>query len=272
MDMERCLDHSHMLKDYIKPLITGALVALIVIVVALMAIFDSPVKFPNKLKTIELFGYIKSTSTPPSVTPTLMPTSQPSQTPLASSAAKLATPSGTPTPTPGRISYSTAPKMKIDKNKQYSATLKTSVGDITISLNASQTPITVNNFVQLSKDGFYNNTVFHRVIKGFMIQGGDPKGDGTGGPGYKFDDEPFTGEYTRGTIAMANSGPNTNGSQFFIIHRDYSLAKNYVIFGKVTSGLETVDKIANASVTTSNSGEQSKPVTPVKVLSVTINE
>ena len=105
-----------------------------------------------------------------------------------------------------------------------------------------------------------------------MIQGGDPKGDGTGGPGYKFDDEPFTGEYVRGTIAMANAGPNTNGSQFFIMHSDNPLPKNYVIFGKVTSGMEVVDKIAESPVQPSSSGEMSTPVTPVKILTIDIKE
>jgi cyclophilin family peptidyl-prolyl cis-trans isomerase len=137
-------------------------------------------------------------------------------------------------------------------------------------LNTNQTPKTVNNFVTLAKKGFYNNTIFHRIIKGFMIQGGDPKGDGTGGPGYKFDDEPFAGEYTRGIIAMANAGPNTNGSQFFIMHNDNPLPKNYVIFGKVTAGLEVVDAIAEAPVEPSFSGEMSTPVTPVKILSIDV--
>lgn len=162
--------------------------------------------------------------------------------------------------------------MEIDSAKNYQATLKTSAGDIVVALNAKATPITVNNFVTLAKKNFYNNTIFHRVLKGFMIQGGDPKGDGTGGPGYTFADEPFQGEYTRGTIAMANAGPNTNGSQFFIMHADYALPKNYVIFGKVTSGLEVVDKIAEAPVTMSRSGEPSTPITPVTVTSVTIEE
>ncbi len=163
--------------------------------------------------------------------------------------------------------------MIIDENKSYQAILKTTAGDITISLNAKQTPITVNNFVALSKKNFYDNTIFHRVINGFMIQGGDPKGNGTGDPGYKFADEPFEGEYVRGTVAMANSGPNTNGSQFFIMHKDNSLPKNYVIFGKVTSGLETVDKIAEAPVKPNPlSGENSVPVSPVTVKSVVIVE
>ena len=163
------------------------------------------------------------------------------------------------------------PKLLIDKTKKYSAILHTEKGDITIILNADETPITVNNFVTLAKKGFYNNTIFHRVIKGFMIQGGDPKGDGTGGPGYTFADEPFTGEYTRGTIAMANAGPNTNGSQFFIMHQDNGLPKNYVIFGKVMAGLSVVDAIAEAPVKASPSGEMSTPVIPVKILSIDIN-
>jgi cyclophilin family peptidyl-prolyl cis-trans isomerase len=161
---------------------------------------------------------------------------------------------------------------KTNKAKILTAILHTEKGDITITLNSNQTPKTVANFVTLAKKGFYNGTIFHRIIKGFMIQGGDPKGDGTGGPGYKFDDEPFTGEYTRGTIAMANAGPNTNGSQFFIMHADYPLPKNYVIFGKVTKGIEVVDAIAESEVRTSFSGENSTPVSPTKILSVVIQE
>lgn len=159
-----------------------------------------------------------------------------------------------------------------NKSKHYTALIKTSAGIIEISLFADKTPITVNNFVSLAKKEFYNNTIFHRVIKGFMIQGGDPKGDGTGGPGYQFDDEPFEGEYIRGTVAMANAGPNTNGSQFFIIHQDNPLPKNYVIFGKVIKGIETVDKIAESKVETNEGGEFSKPTVPVKIISVTIKE
>ncbi|MDP1846138.1 MAG: peptidylprolyl isomerase [Candidatus Moranbacteria bacterium] len=164
------------------------------------------------------------------------------------------------------------PAMQIDQNKTYSAVLKTTEGEITIGLDAKKTPLTVNNFVSLAKEGFYNGTIFHRVIKDFTIQGGDPNGDGTGGPGYKFADEPFDGEYTRGTVAMANSGPNTNGSQFFIIHKDYDLPKSYVIFGHVSKGMDAVDKIAEAEVTMNNSMEKSKPVSPVKIDSVEITE
>ena len=162
------------------------------------------------------------------------------------------------------------PEMQIDVNKSYSALLQTSAGDIEIALNAKETPITVNNFVYLSKAGFYDDTIFHRVIRGFMIQGGDPEGTGRGGPGYRFEDEFFSGDYTRGTVAMANAGPDTNGSQFFIMHADYGLPSDYVIFGSVTKGLEVVDKIATTE--TLDSGEGSTPVKPVTVDSVTIVE
>lgn len=158
------------------------------------------------------------------------------------------------------------------KYPSYTAILHTTAGDITLALKVTETPKTVENFVTLAKKNFYTGVIFHRVIKGFMIQGGDPKGDGTGGPGYSFDDEPFTGEYARGTLAMANAGPNTNGSQFFIMHKDYQLPKNYVIFGKVIKGIEVVDAIANAPVKQNASGELSRPVQPVTIRSVDIIE
>ena len=164
------------------------------------------------------------------------------------------------------------PQMQIDKNKKYTVLFSTTEGKITIELFADKTPITVNNFVYLARNKFYDKTIFHRVIKSFMIQGGDPKGDGTGGPGYKFDDEPFAGEYLRGIVAMANAGPNTNGSQFFIMHQDYPLSKNYVIFGKVVEGMEVVDRIADSEVKANVFGEVSTPVNPVKVESVEITE
>jgi cyclophilin family peptidyl-prolyl cis-trans isomerase len=176
----------------------------------------------------------------------------------------------TPTTVPTEIIKKGPYPMEIDVKKTYEAILKTSVGDITIALTASATPVTVNNFVALSRKSLYNNTIFHRVINGFMIQGGDPNGNGTGGPGYTFADEPFTGEYTRGTVAMANAGPNTNGSQFFIMHKDYGLPKNYVIFGKVINGIDVVDTIATAP--TQPGGEGSTPVNPIKVESIQIVE
>jgi len=164
------------------------------------------------------------------------------------------------------------PPMQIDPNKKYQAILATDLGEITIDLFADKTPITVNNFVYLTKKGFYDGTIFHRVIENFMIQGGDPKGNGTGGPGYKFDDEPFKGKYERGVVAMANSGPNTNGSQFFILHQDYALPPSYVIFGEVSQGIEVVDQIATAPTAASSTGEPSKPVAPVNVVKAKIIE
>jgi len=162
------------------------------------------------------------------------------------------------------------PEMQIVSKKTYTAVLSTTYGDITLKFFADKTPITVNNFVYLAEKGFYDNTIFHRVIKGFMIQGGDPEGTGSGGPGYRFNDEPFDGEYKKGTIAMANAGPNTNGSQFFIMHEDFDLPKNYVIFGEVTKGMDVVDKIATAPVTASAMGENSKPAEPVAIKTVEI--
>ncbi len=172
-------------------------------------------------------------------------------------------------PVTKKTMYSYPPVMSIDAKKEYSATLVTSKGDIVIALNAKETPATVNNFVFLAREKFYDGTIFHRTIPGFMIQGGDPEGTGMGGPGYKFPDEEFAGEYKRGTVAMANAGPDTNGSQFFIMHKDAPLPPNYVIFGQVVSGLEAVDAIATAP--TKPGGEGSSPVTPVVVESVTIS-
>lgn len=163
------------------------------------------------------------------------------------------------------------PPMIIDSNKKYSAVVTTNKGKFTIELFTKETPVAANNFVALSKKGFYNNTIFHRIIKDFMIQGGDPRGDGTGGPGYTFADEKITRDYKRGIIAMANRGPDTNGSQFFIIHKDYDLPKNYVIFGQVTNGMETVDKIAEVKVEDNGRGEESKPSETVKIDTIEIS-
>ncbi len=143
------------------------------------------------------------------------------------------------------MQYDSPPDLSIDLDGDYSATLHTTLGDIAIEFFAADAPLAVNNFVFLAGDGFYDGVVFHRVIPGFMIQGGDPTGTGRGGPGYKFRDElDAASGYSRGTMAMANAGPNTNGSQFFIMHADYALPRNYTIFGKVTSGMEVVDAIA----------------------------
>ncbi len=164
--------------------------------------------------------------------------------------------------------YDSAPDLIIDLDKTYSATLDTSHGPIEIDLDAARSPLAVNNFVFLAKDGYYDGVIFHRVIENFMIQGGDPTGTGRGGPGYRFRDElDGEGSYTRGTVAMANAGPNTNGSQFFICHTKVGLPHSYTIFGQVTSGHDTVDSIATASTDRSD-----RPHEDVVIHSVTISE
>lgn len=168
--------------------------------------------------------------------------------------------------------YTSAPAMQIDQSKKYTAIMETNKGMMTLELFASETPITVNNFIFLAREGFYNGTKFHRIIKDFMIQGGDPLGNGTGGPGYQFDDEPITKDYTRGILAMANSGPDTNGSQFFIMHQDNPLPKNYVIFGKLTAGFEALDTIAGTTVISNGHGEMSKPVEDIVIKKIEIKE
>lgn len=176
----------------------------------------------------------------------------------------------------GSKTYNSPPQMTIDTAKTYTAVLTTNKGVMRVALFAKDAPNTVNNFVFLSRDGYYANTPFHRIIRGFMIQGGDPTGTGRGNPGYRFDDEAITRDYTRGTIAMANSGPNTNGSQFFIMHEDYALPKNYVIFGSIdqtdTQSLKTLDAIASVPVTDNGMGEESKPAESVVLQKVEIEE
>jgi len=156
--------------------------------------------------------------------------------------------------------YPAAPKMSLDPAKKY-----------------TQTPVTVNNFVFLASNGFYDGIVFHRIIKSFMIQAGDPRGDGTGGPGYRFKDElPPALPYAPGILAMANAGPGTNGSQFFICTGEDSLYLNqspyYTVFGKVTEGMATVQKIAAVPVRMSGSGETSSPVSPVVIKKIIIDQ
>jgi cyclophilin family peptidyl-prolyl cis-trans isomerase len=157
--------------------------------------------------------------------------------------------------------------MVIDPGQALDATLHTSHGDIAISLHPQRSPMTVNNFVFLAREGFYDGVIFHRVVPDFVIQGGDPTGTGTGGPGYRFADEiDGPGAYRRGTVAMANAGRNTNGSQFFICLDDVGLAHSYTIFGTVTSGMDAVDAIAAEPRT----GE--RPVAECTIDRVTISE
>lgn len=164
--------------------------------------------------------------------------------------------------------WSKPPKLEIDPKKVYSAILKTDVGDITLQLFADKTPITVNNFVFLSRQGFYDGTVFHRVIADFMAQGGDPTGTGMGGPGYRFADE-FNMSLRHdkpGVLSMANAGPNTNGSQFFITHVNTPWLDNkHSVFGQVTEGMQVL-----LSIPPRDPSKRDSPA--VKLLSVTILE
>ena len=160
-----------------------------------------------------------------------------------------------------------------------SATIATDIGDIEIDLFDESAPKATANFIKLANDGFYDDVIFHRVIPGFVAQGGDGQYGkksslergrvGTGGPGFKFEDEPVAGDYVRGALAMANAGPNTNGSQFFICHKDLTgkLPKNYTLFGQVTKGLDVVDKIATAP-----RDGRDLPHEPVAMTKVTIHE
>ena len=167
-------------------------------------------------------------------------------------------------------SYSSPPEMQIDPEKRYTATMETTLGTMTIALDPVAAPKTVNNFVFLARDGFYDGVVFHRIIQGFMCQGGDPEGSGRGGPGYRFEDElPKPGRYEIGSVAMANAGPNTNGSQFFIVSgpSGVRLPPQYSLFGKVVSGLEVLDEMEKVPT---NPGD--RPKTDVVINKVTIAE
>jgi peptidylprolyl isomerase len=186
-----------------------------------------------------------------------------SQTP-----AETTTPATPTTEGGSAMQWSSPPPMTIDQNKQYTATIKTNYGDIVLQLFPKDAPVTVNNFVFLARQGFYNGVKFHRVVKGFVIQGGDPTGTGASGPGYRFADEKVTKDYVAGTLAMANAGSDTNGSQFFITLADVSgsLPKKYTIFGQVTSGFDVVQKIGDVPV------YGSSPTKDVLIDSITIKE
>jgi cyclophilin family peptidyl-prolyl cis-trans isomerase len=184
-------------------------------------------------------------------------------------------------PEPEAVEYPAEPDMEIDEEATYVATLDTTCGEIIVELDAAGAPRTVNSFVFLARDGYFEGAPFHRVIPGFVIQGGDPTGTGTGGPGYTFDDELETAEevvaeeggYPRGKLVMANAGPDTNGSQFFVTLEDLDgqggttmLPPQYALFGEVIDGMETVDRIAAGPT------EGELAVDPVRIRSVSIDE
>jgi cyclophilin family peptidyl-prolyl cis-trans isomerase len=158
--------------------------------------------------------------------------------------------------------------MGIDPDQRYTATMSTSLGDLVIALDAVRAPQTVNNFVFLALNHYYDGVIFHRIINGFMCQGGDPTGTGRGGPGYRFEDElPKPGQYQIGSVAMANAGPNTNGSQFFVVSgpSGTGLPPAYSLFGQVVKGLEIVDEMQRVQT-----DRNDRPATDVVIHSVTI--
>ncbi|HET6250299.1 MAG TPA: peptidylprolyl isomerase [Tepidisphaeraceae bacterium] len=165
--------------------------------------------------------------------------------------------------------YSAAPPMTIDKNKVYTASIDTTEGTINLELYPKDAPQHVNSWLFLAKDGYYDGVIFHRVIPGFMIQGGDPTGTGTGGPGYTIPAEFNNTRHVRGVLSMARtSDPNSAGSQFFLMHEDsFFLDRQYTAFGKITSGIEVVDKIANAPKDGSD-----RPHKPAKINKITVGE
>jgi len=172
-----------------------------------------------------------------------------------------------------KINTSNQINNSITKNMNHIVTIKTNMGEIRFATYDADAPKTVNNFITLAQKGFYDGVIFHRVIDGFMIQGGDPEGTGTGGPGYKFEDElnpqadSYQQGYKKGVVAMANSGPNTNGSQFFIMVADYPLQNLYTIFGKVISGQDVADAIAKVKKDSNN-----RPVSSIVMEKVTVSE
>lgn len=166
------------------------------------------------------------------------------------------------------------PSLKLEAGKAYAAKVSTSCGDFTITLDAKRAPKTGGSFVTLAKDGFFDNTTFHRVAKGFVVQGGDPAGDGTGGPGYSVVEAPPEDlQYVRGVVAMAKTGTEaagTSGSQFFVVTgEDTGLPPDYALLGEVTEGMETVDRIAAVETVPPEDGE---PTEPIVIKSVTIEE
>jgi peptidylprolyl isomerase len=171
---------------------------------------------------------------------------------------------------PRTTKFDAPPPMCIDPAKRYTAVMETSMGSLTIALDAVAAPKTVNNFVFLARYHYYDGIIFHRIIQGFVCQGGDPEGSGRGGPGYRFEDElPKPGRYEVGSLAMANAGPDTNGSQFFIISgpQGAGLPPSYSLFGKVVNGLEVVDAMEKVAT-----GAGDRPREDVVIQSVTITE
>ena len=176
----------------------------------------------------------------------------------------------------GMKQYSSHPGTVIESGKSYSAVIKTNLGDMTFDLLANEAPLAVNSFVFLAREGYFDGVIFHRIIPGFMGQSGDPTGTGGGGPGYKFDIETPSGPYIRGSLAMANAGPGTNGSQFFIVFDNLTeqgrLSPDYSLFGQMTDGEAALEALESVPVTAKPSGERSQPLEEVRISTIEIIE
>lgn len=217
------------------------------------------------------------TSTSDTTVPTDSLVPQDTSTPASSVPAEFQYGTGECAPADGSAKktqeFTDAPKLCIDPTKTYTVVVTTSLGKYTIQLDATKAPGTVNNFVNLARFHYFDDTVCHRAIPGFMVQCGDPTATGTGGPGYSFADElPASGEYRIGSVAMANAGPNTNGSQFFVISGDQgvTLPPSYSLFGTVTEGLDTTVVAMNEAGNPDNDGVP--PLKEIRIISVVINE
>jgi cyclophilin family peptidyl-prolyl cis-trans isomerase len=249
----------------------------IVVLIAVIVLFMSVVHINTGSATAPTATVAPTVTPIPTVVQSPIPTapavaSQPSASEKAASMAACA-PFLTAGQDPkGAKKWGKPPKVVMDTGKQYQVKMYTDKGTITAAMLAKDAPTTANNFLFLSCKGFYNNVIFHRVISGFMIQGGDPLGTGTGGPGYTIPDEKVARPYEIGDLAMANTGqPNSGGSQFFIIQgsQGVSLPQSYSLFGHVTQGQNVVDAIATAPVHSSN-GESSAPNNPVHIRTITV--
>jgi len=254
-----------------------------------VALFEAPLGCPGNVRRLIInivlgLGLLLALGACGSTVVVVVPTSSPTTVPpsstetpqqVADDAAAAAGCSSNPLTTLRKSSWSTPPAMTIDTARTYMATVKTDAGSFVITLDAQHTPVTVNNFVFLAENHFFDCVTFHRVIPNFMDQTGDPTGTGTGGPGYKFVDElpkAASPQYPIGSVAMANAGPNTNGSQFFIVTgpEGESLAPNYTLFAKVTSGLAVAQKI-NDDGNADSAANGVPPRVIHRILSVTIS-
>ncbi|MGH2410473.1 MAG: peptidylprolyl isomerase, partial [Chloroflexota bacterium] len=252
------------------PLVAGGIVGIVVLIV-IIAVIAHQVSGGGAAATPTAVP-VATTAPAVSIPTAALAAQKPSAAEVAASAADCAPFLKAGNGKQGAKSWSQPPNQVIQTSKHYQVKLYTTDGTVTADILPTLAPVTANNFIFLACNGFYNGLDFHRTIPDFMIQGGDPNGDGTGGPGYSFKDEKVARPYTIGSLAMANSGPNTNGSQFFIIQgsQGVGLQQNYNLFGQVTKGQNVVDAIAKAPAHAGGDGAISAPNAPVIIKTITV--